>query len=739
VDDADRDRRLEDPPLLRGEARFAADHRPPGLAHLAVIRSPLPHGLLGRIDLEGARRSPGVLAVWTAEDLPPGAELAAPAPPGVEARPRPILARGRVRYVGEPLAVVVAEDRGAAADAAQRVEVELDPLPGVGGVEAALAPAAVPIHEGMASNLAGSVRRAFGDVERAFAGARRVAASFRLARVSGGYLEPRAVTVEPAPEGGLVVRTSTQWVFGVRDAIAGALGLERSRVRVLASSVGGAFGAKGMPYPEEVLAALAALRLGRPVQWVASRSEDTPSTAQSHGTVLHLELAADSDGRLRGLRGRVLHDLGAYAASGSMQVDNIGSHLSGAYRLPALDVRFDLVYTNEVPTGFIRGGGREVGIFALERLMDRLAGELGLDRFELRRRNLVRPEEMPYPTGYAGTRGPTVLDGGDYPALLDRARELAGRPGADEGIGVACFVEATGIGLPERARLRVEGDGGVTVWIGTTPQGQGHRTVAARLAAERLGWPVDHIRVVSGDSTAVDFSFNTSASRSAVEMGNAVARAARAARRRLRELAAERLEADPADVALGPAGAEVRGVPARRVALAELVGDGLEVTEAHDPRGRRAYAAGCAVAVVRVDPETGAVRPVRYVMLHDVGRPLHRGIVEGQAQGGFAHGLGYALLEEAAYAADGGFLAPTFLDYLIPSAAEVPEPVIAHLDTPASSNPEGVRGAGEGGTIPVAAAVLGAVEDALRARGFETFWDRLPLTPEAVAMACRGS
>ncbi len=737
MDDADRDRRLEDPPLLRGEARFAADHRPAGLAHLAVVRSPLPHGLLGRIDAAAARRSPGVLAVWTADDLPPGARLTAAVPPGVEARPRPLLAQGRVRYVGEPLAVVVADDRGTAADAAQRVEVELDPLPGVGGVETALGPDARPIHEDMVSNLAGSVRRAFGDAERAFAGARRVAATFRLARVSGGYLEPRAVTAEPAPGGGLVVHTSTQWVFGVRDAIAEALGMERSRVRVLAPSVGGAFGAKGMPYPEEVLAAFAALRLGRPVQWVASRSEDTPATAQSHGTVLDLELAADPDGRLRGLRGRVLHDLGAYAASGSMQVDNIGSHLSGAYRLPALDVRFDLVYTNEVPTGFIRGGGREVGIFAVERLMDLLARELGLDRFEIRRRNLVRPEEMPYATGYAGARGPTVLDGGDYAALLDRARELAGSPGEGEGMGVACFVEATGIGQPERARLRVGGDGRVTAWIGTTPQGQGHRTVAARLVAERLGWPVDRVRVVSGDSAAVDFSSNTSASRSAVEMGNAVARAAHAARRRLLELAAERLEVDPADVVLGPWGAEVRGVPTRTLPLDQLVGDGLEVAEVHDPGGRRAYAAGCAVAVVRVDPETGAVRPVRYVMVHDVGRPLHARIVEGQAQGGFAHGLGYALFEEAAYAADGGFLSPTFLDYLIPTAPDVPEPVIAHLDTPALSNPEGLRGAGEGGAIPVAAVILSAVEDALQRQGVEAFWDRLPLTPEAVALARR--
>lgn len=715
--------RREDPPLVRGEATFASDPRPAGLCHLAVVRGTAPSTRITAIDVGAARALPGVLAAWTAADLGDVGDLAGIAIPGLELRPRPVLARDLTRYAGEPVAAVVAETHYAAEDAAAAVEVEGEPLASTAEPEQ--------------GEVAGSLHRSFGDVTSAFDGADViVGARLRLARVSGGYLEPRAVTAEPDGDG-VLVRTSTQWPHGVRAAVASALRLDASRVRVLATNVGGAFGAKGMPYPEEVLVALAALRLRRPVAWVAARTEDMLATAQSHGDVLELELAASKQGVLRGLRGRVLHPIGAYGATGAGQGDHIASHLIGCYHLPALDVTVDFVYTNTVPAGFIRGGGREVGIFGIERMIDRLARRLGLDRVDLRRRNLIRPDEMPHDTGFRTPRGIFVYDGGDYPAMLDQAASAvaAAREGGPEsvGLGIVCFVESTGLGMPETARVGIAADGEATLSIGTAPQGQGHDTTAAQVAAENLGWPVERVTVMSGDSAAVPWSMTTSASRSAVEMGGAAAHAARSARARLIELAAHRFEADPVDVEVGREGAAPRGVPDRRVPLHELIPDGLEVSETYDPRGRRAYASGSAATLAEVDVETGAVRLLDQVLVHDVGRPINPRIVEGQAQGGYAHGLGYALYEEVVHAADASPVTSGFLDYAIVSAAEVAvEPRLHEHDTPSLHSSEGFRGAGEGGTIPIPAAVAAAVEDSLRRQGYDVFVDELPITPERV-------
>jgi carbon-monoxide dehydrogenase large subunit len=550
-------------------------------------------------------------------------------------------------------------------------------------------------------------------------------------------MEPRATTA--ALEGDiLTVHTSTQWVHGVRDAIAKCLALPTDRVRVLAPHVGGAFGAKGFAVAEEILTAAAALRLRRPVRWIAARSEDMLAGTQSHGTVLDLELAADRDGRLRGVRGRIWHPIGAYAAAGPGQVDNIVSHLLSAYRLPALRVTVDLVYTNTAPSGFIRGGGREVGNFAIERLVDRLARDLRIDPVELRRRNLVPPSAMPFETGYRTPRITAIFDGGDYPAMLDQAWAAVGgdafragrHEGPAQGLGVACFTESTGIGEPEHARVAMDVTGNVTLYIGTTPQGQGHETAAAQVAGEHLGWPAEMITVVAGDSAAVPTGRNTSASRSAVEMGSAVGLAADSARRKLLALAAEQLEVAAEDLELGPGGANVRGVPDRRVRLDELIPNGLEVAEVYDPERRRAYAAGCAAIVAEVDVETGAVQVRRHVFVHDVGRQINPLVVEGQVHGGAAHGLGYALFEEFAYDEGAAPRTSGFLDYSIVSAGEVVEPETSDIDTPSPSNPGGFRGAGEGATVPVAAAVAAAVEDALRSRGLDVFITELPISPD---------
>jgi aerobic carbon-monoxide dehydrogenase large subunit len=740
-------RRREDPALLTGRGRYATDIPLPGLVHLAVVRSALPHGAIRRVDVAAAERLPGVLAVLTARDLPelddPPLELRAPGPGH---RARPVLARDRVRYVGEPVAVVVAEDPYLAADAADAVRPEIEPLPGAGDVLAATAPGAPLLHEGVEGNVAGVARRAFGDAAAAFSDADVVVAHrLRLRRVAGAYLEPRAVTA--AWDGAAVTLwSSTQSVYGVRDRVAALLGLEPDRVRVLAEDVGGAFGAKGMPYAEEVLAPLLARRLDRPVRWVAGRSEDTSATAHSHGGVLDLELAATAAGELRGLRVRLLHDIGAHAGPGAEQGDNVLSHVVCAYRLPALDAEVRQVYTNAVPSGFIRGGGREVGNFAIERMLDLLARRLDLDPVEVRRRNLVPPDAMPHDTGYPRGAGATIVyDGGDYPLLLDtalaaidhagaRRRQAAG---ARTGIGVACCVESTGIGVPEQARVHVAADGAVTAYAGSTPQGQGHRTSLAQVVAERLGWPLQRVRVVAGDTSAVPRSWNSAASRTAYEVGNAAALAGAAARRTLLDRAAELLEADPADLEVGPEGAAVRGAPARAVALAELLPDaGLEVTETF--QSRRTYAGGCHAALVEVDPQTGGVDILRYVIAHDSGRSINPLLVDGQLHGGYAHGLGYALFEEAVYDEDGGFRSASFLDYTIASAPEIAVvPELHEVRGPVIGNPEGFRGVGESGTIPVPAAIASAVDDALRRHGADAFADELPLTPQRVYALAR--
>jgi CO/xanthine dehydrogenase Mo-binding subunit len=495
-----------------------------------------------------------------------------------------------------------------------------------------------------------------------------------------------------------------------------------------------------MAYPEEVLAPAVARRLGRPVRWVAGRSEDTAATAHSHGAVFDLELAATRDGELLGLRARLLHDIGAYAGPGADQGDNVLSHLVCAYRLPALDAEVRQVYTNAVPSGFIRGGGREVGNFAIERMLDLLARELGLSPVDVRRRNLVRPDEMPHDTRYPRGDATIVYDGGDYPRLLDTALQAIGhgdvrrRQAAGErvGLGVACCVESTGIGLAEPARVVVTPAGEATAFVGSTPQGQGHRTSLAQVVAERLAWPLDRIEVVAGDTDAVPHSANSAASRTAYEVGSAVALAAAAARRRLMGLAAARMEADPADVVLGPAGAQVRGVPDSAIPLAELLpAGGVEAMETF--HSRRTHASGCHAALVEVDPETGEVRILRYVIAHDSGRSINPLLVDGQLHGGYAHGLGYALLEEAVYDEGGGFRSATFLDYAIAGAPEVdPPPELHEVRSAVFGNPEGFKGVGESGTIPVPAAIAAAVDDALRRHGADAFAAELPLSPERV-------
>jgi carbon-monoxide dehydrogenase large subunit len=740
-----RTRRLEDRALLCGGGVYAADPRLGGLVHLRFYRSPHASARVRELDLKAARQAPGVLAVWAAADLP---ELAAgmgdSAGRHLHAHPRPVLAGGAVRYQGEPIAVVVAQTPYQADDAVELVEASFDSLPPVVTVEDALAEGAPGVHDDLGGNVAGTLTGGFGDAAAAFGGAVVTAsATVRAPRVCGGYMEPRATTAA-FDAGDLTIWASTQSIFGIRDRAAALLELAPERVRVLALDVGGGFGPKGDLYPEDVVVAAAALRLGRPVRWVATRTEDTMSTAHAHGTVIEAELAAGRDGALRGLRARILHDTGAYTCSGAGLIDIIAAHLLSAYRLPALSFEARVVHTNTVPTGFVRGGGRPVGNFAMERAMDQLADRLGLDPVELRRRNLIQPADMPHDTGLPAGRSTVVYDSGDYPRLLGAVEaSLAGvreGPRADGrtvGRGIVCCVESSGFGGKEPGRARLDRDGRARLSVGSTPGGQGHRTMAAQVFAERLGWPLDRVEVTAGDTTGLDRALLTAGSRSAVQVGNAAALVGRALRRRLLESASQTLEADPADLVMIDGRISVAGAPGRAVDAVDLVPEeGLEVFERFSPDAPLAYSSSCHGAVVALDPETGTVDVERYVMAYDTGRAVNPMLVEGQMHGGFAHGLGYALFEEAVYTPDGALASASFMDYTIPGPPEVGvEPELHSLPVPTPTNPEGIKGAGESGAVPVPAAIASSVERAVRHHRPEAYLGELPLSSERVLRA----
>ena len=737
--------RIEDQRLITGQGRYAGDIKLDRLAHVSFCRSTLPHTRIREVDRSSALGMPGVIAIWTADEIPEvAAGLTDFVPPGIEQRGRPILNRHELNYVGESYAMVIAESAYQAQDAAEQVSPDFDPLPGVGDVMSAVASGAPAVHAGMKSNVAQSASISFGDIESAFA-SDSVTTKIHLttARVAGAAMEPRAVTATPDAEtGGIKMWTSTQNVFGVKAAVASTLGIDADLVRVLAEDVGGGFGAKGSVFPEEVLVALAAWRLKRPVRWVASRSEDGATTAQGHGSVIELELAADRNGKLRGLRGSLVHDIGAYAGSGTGQPNIIIGHMISAYVIPAMNVDYQIVYTNTVPTGFIRGGGRPLGNYATERAMDRLAHELKLEPAELRRRNLIQPDQIPYTTGFPAGRSGYVYDSGDYPRLLEAALEkLGSEPSPDGhvdgrlvGMGVACCVETTGFGRGEPAKIQVTKDGIAHVYVGSTPQGQGHETMVALVAAEKLGWPFEKIRVTAGDTRYVPFALLTAGSRSAVHVGSATAQAAIAMRKRLFERAGEVLEADVQDLEMDDGMISVRGAPSRQVPATEVLPDeGLEVFESFDPTRPLTFSSGCHAASVAIDPETGQVEVLRYVIACDAGKMINPVTLEGQLHGGYAHGLGYALYEAATYDADGSFRTPSFLDYTIVSAGEVGvAPELLHFESPTDSNPGGFKGAGESGTIPVPAAIASAVENALRKRNPNAVIDRLPITSDRI-------
>jgi carbon-monoxide dehydrogenase large subunit len=733
---------MEDRPLLIGAGRFLDDLRRPRMVHLGVVRSVHARARLVKIDPAAALALPGVVAAFHAGDLP---EVAAsiPTPYGKPRQtrefPHPVLAADTVRYVGEPIAVVVADDPHRLADALESVAVEYEPLPPVADVEVARQ-GAPRVHEEWPDNVAVVARGAVGDAERALAGA-DVVVHERLAhpRLSGVPIEPRGVLAWRDEESGsLVLWSSTQNPYLVRDAVTAVLGLPAEQVRVRAPDVGGGFGPKGLVYGEEILVAAVALRLGRPVKWVESRREHFLATGHDREQVHDLRLGFRRDGTIVALDASFLADVGAYPVEDDGLTLNTVNHLPGPYRVPHYRNVGTSLVTNKTLNAAYRGAGRPEAVFAMERAVDVGARQLGLDPAEVRRRNLVRPEEMPYRPGLVYKDGtPIAYDPGDFPAafarLLDRfdytgwrARQRATRDGVRRiGVGVACYAQGSGLGPYEGATVRVDPSGRVYVLIGVAAQGQGHATSLAQIAAAELGAALDDVVVVGGDTTVMPFGMGTGGSRVAANAGPAVARSAREVRAKATRVAADLLECAPEDVRIADGRAYVVGVPGRAVALGrvaraatrarslrEAVEPGLTSCAYFHP-ATVTWAFGAQAAAVEVDVETARVRLLAYAAVHDAGRPINPMIVEAQLQGGIVQGIGAGLGEELVYDGEGQLLTGTLMDYAIPKADDLPSITVLLDNHPSAVNDLGIKGVGESGAIAPAAVIANAVEDAV--------------------------
>ena len=750
-------KRLEDPRLLRGQATFVDDLRLPGVRHVAFVRSVHPHARF-RLDVSRAGAVPGVAAVYAAADFPGVRAIPAiVAHEGLRPCAQPPLARDRARYVGEPLAAVVASTRYAADDGVAAVQVDYDVLDPVPDAEAALAPGAPLLHDGAPANVAADFTLRVGDADAAFTTAEVVTRErYAVQRYTGMPLETRGVAADyDAGTGRLTVWSSTQWPHTVRDVLRALLGLAEHRVRVVALDVGGGFGVKQEIYPEEITLALLAMRLGGPVKWIETRREHVLSAAHAREQRHEVELAARRDGTIVGLRVELLADLGAYTRSlGALCPSITAASLPGPYRIRHYTCRVRCALTCKGPAGAYRGAGQPEAVFALERALDHLAQELEMDPAELRRRNFIGRDEFPWDVGTETAQIPQLYDSGDYAAGLDAALKLAryderraeqtaerakGERGRLLGVGIACFVLLTGLGPYEGAVLRVDATGQVLLVTGAAPHGQGTSTALAQVVADELGLRLDDIEVRHGDTAQIPFGVGTYASRNAVVAGNAALGAARAVAAKARRLAGHLLEADERDVELAGGVARVVGAPDRQVALGGLAaacGPGSPLPEGMEPgleathyfqAPRATFTSGAHVAVVELDRETGRVAVLDYAVASDAGRLINPLIVEGQLHGGVAQGVGGALYEALVYDAQGQPLTQSWLEYAIPIAEQMPPMRIAHVETPSPLNALGVKGVGEAGSMAPPAAIAAAVEDALR-----PFGARIVATPLGV-------
>jgi CO/xanthine dehydrogenase Mo-binding subunit len=751
-------RRKEDHRLLRGAARFVADVHLPGTLHAAVVRSPHAHARLLRVDTSAARAMDSVWAVLTAADLP-GFVRAIPIRqlpmdsmlPFLQAP----LATDRVRYAGEPVAVVVASDRYAAEDALERVRVEYEPLPAVVESRAAAEAGAPLLFEQQATNVAAAYTLAHGDVERALREADVVIRErFTTQRHGGVPMETRGLLAwYDGSRERLTLWGGTKVPHFNRAVVAQFLGLPEHAVHFVQTDVGGSFGVRGELYPEDLLVPLLALRTGRPVQWIEDRGEHLRAANHSREQEHELTIGLRRDGTIAGVHDCFWWNMGAYVRTHGATVPHVtAAYLPGPYRIPDYRAEAICVVTNKTPAGTCRGPGLFEGSFVRERVMDLAARELGLDPAEIRRRNLVPPGAMPYEVGTAIHGNKMVYDNGDYPGLLERAlarfgyaelrreQARARREGRYLGIGMAFLVEKSGLGPWECARVAVDPSGSVLVVSGIPSVGQGVETVSAQVCADVLGVAPRDVVVRFGDTDLLPHSIGAFASRGMMMGGSAVLQAAERVRDKTLRVAARLLEVDVGDLELRDGTARVRGAPERALTLGQLaralaptpalkagLEPGLEAVE-YFRQDRVSYAYGAQVALLEVDPETGTVAVLRFAMDYDVGRAINPALVEGQLVGGAVQGLGGALLEELAYDDQGQPLSGTFMDYLVPTAADVPAIDLEVTEEyPSSLNPLGVKSAGEGGTVAVGAALGNAVADALAPLGISI--TSLPLSP----------
>jgi CO/xanthine dehydrogenase Mo-binding subunit len=742
--------RKEDRRLLTGSACFVDDLHRPGMLHTAVLRASLGHARITAIDTSEALAQADVAGVFTARDLPPGT----PRIPmrmfrrdGMERFLQPPLAEEVVRYSGEPVAVIVAESRYAAEDAAELVDVTYEPLACVVDADVALEEGATVLHERAGTNLAAEFTIAHGDTDAAFAQADLIVeARISCHRHAAVPLETRGLLAETDPETGmLTVWGAAKIVHVNRGILARMLGRPEEEIRFVELDVGGGFGARGEFYPEDFLVPWCATRLARPVSWIEDRQEHLRSTNHSREQRHDIALALRGDGTFLALRDRIVNDTGAYVRThGTVVPGMTAGLLPGPYRFDAYRCVVQHVVTNKTPAGTYRAPGRYEGGLARERLIDIAARRLGEDPVELRRRNLVPAAAMPYPTGTTTDGHPVVYDTGDYELLLDKALERFDwdglrrwrngdtAPGRRRGLGLALFVEKSGIGVWEYARVDLSDDGVPIVHTGTASLGQGVETVLAQICAAHFGCDYADVRVRHGDTALVPRGMGSFGSRATSLGGSAVMRASTALRERVLELAADKLEASPEDLEIAGAAVRVRGAPESSVALADLAGDHL-AEEAECVCEDMSFPYGVHVAAVEVDVETGAVAIHRYAVAYDIGRAINHQLVEGQIVGGVAQGVGGALLEELSYDAEGQLVTGSFMDYLLPSAREAPAvDVLVTEDAPTPLNPLGAKGAGEGGTSAAGGALANAVSDAL---GVDV--DRLPLSPAHVAALAR--
>lgn len=757
--------RNEDPRLLKGQALFVDDIHLPEMLHVAFLRSYYAHARIKNINLNKARKCRGVVAIFTANDLgsywQPGPLLVPPPPIQnivFNKRTQVPLARNKVRHAGEAIVAVVAESRYLAEDAVAEIEVDYEPIDAVVDLEQALSPSAPCIHEDLNSNLAAHVIQQKGDYEKVRARADVVIKRrFIYDRGTAAAIENRGIVADwDAKSQQLTVWDTTQAPIPIRNGLARLLNLSESQVQVIAPFIGGGFGPKIMMfYPEEMLIPWIAIQLKRPIKWIEDRLENFYATTQERGQIHEAEMALTRDGKILGVRDYFLHDSGAYVPYGLTVPINSQCTLLGPYDIPNYYSEFKAVFTNTPIVTPYRGAGRQHGVFVMERLLDLAARELQMDRVEIRRKNFLSPDAFPHNHEIIYQDfAPLVYDSGNYEPTLDKALELIGyenfikeeqpklkAQGNHVGIGVVAYVEGTGIGPYEGARVTVDASGKVNVATGVGTQGQGHFTVFAQIVADQIGVDVKDVRVVTGDTREFHWGTGTFASRGAVVAGNAIHAAASSVRKKILKLASELLEASEADLILENGKVYVKGAPQKAIKLGELAIEanplrgavkpgtepGLEATAYFGPdRGSTAH--GVHAMVVEVDPETMQVKIKKYVVVHDCGKVINPLILEGQIHGGVAQGIGNAFYEKLVFDDNGQLLNASFMDYLLPTACEIPPIETDHTETLSPLNPLGVKGAGEAGAIPVGALFAQAVEDALS--DFDVEILQIPLSPD---------